>query len=129
MALESLLCQQVCESELPLVIPGLGEIIVPGRVEFIEMPVVSQQVDGLDVLDQVVHREEEHEEETESLEHGEDGKKKKKTKEKMSSLRRADYPPSGKKPKLDPSGTLEAASDLLEKLLDSGSHDKMSTET
>tara|TARA_Y100000996_G_scaffold378686_1_gene331498 strand:- start:80 stop:700 length:621 start_codon:yes stop_codon:yes gene_type:complete len=75
------------------------------------------------------HGEEEHEEETESLEHSEDGKKKKKTKEKMSSLKPADYPPSGKKPKLDPSGTLEAAYDHLDKLLDSGALDKMSTET
>lgn len=85
--------------------------------------------EGMENHGEEEHEEEEHEEETESLEHSEDGKKKKKTKEKMSSLKPADYPPSGKKPKLDPSGTLEAAYDHLDKLLDSGALDKMSTET
>jgi outer membrane murein-binding lipoprotein Lpp len=85
--------------------------------------------EGMENHEEEDHEEEDHEEETESLEHSEDGKKKKKTKEKMSSLKPADYPPSGKKPKLDPSGTLEAAYDHLDKLLDSGAIDKMSTET
>ena len=85
--------------------------------------------EGMENHGEEEHEEEEHEEETESLEHSEDGKKKKKTKEKMSSLKPADYPPSGKKHKLDPSGTLEAAYDHLDKLLDSGALDKMSTET
>lgn len=73
----------------------------------------------------------EDEEVMETFEHNEDDKKKKKkkNKEKMTPLRPADYPPSGKKPKLDPSGTLEAAYDHLDKLLDSGALDKMSTET
>lgn len=79
------------------------------------------------------HEEEEEEDEeeevTETFEHNEDNKKKKKNKEKMTSLKPADYPPSGKKPKLDPSGTLEAAYDHLDKLLDSGALDKMSSET
>jgi len=75
--------------------------------------------------------EDEDEEVMETFEHNEDDKKKKKkkNKEKMTPLRPADYPPSGKKPKLDPSGTLEAAYDHLDKLLDSGALDKMSTET
>lgn len=85
--------------------------------------------EGMENHGEEEHEEEEHEEETELLEHSEDGKKKKKTKEKMSSLKPADYPPSGKKPKLDPSGTLEAAYDHLDKLLDSGALDKMSAET
>tara|TARA_Y100000996_G_scaffold296031_1_gene234316 strand:- start:557 stop:1189 length:633 start_codon:yes stop_codon:yes gene_type:complete len=79
------------------------------------------------------HEEEEEEDEEEEVmetfEHNEDNKKKKKNKEKMTSLKPADYPPSGKKPKLDPSGTLEAAYDHLDKLLDSGALDKMSSET
>ena len=75
--------------------------------------------------------EEDDEEVMETFEHNEDDKKKKKkkNKEKMTPLSSADYPPSGKKPKLDPSGTLEAAYDHLDKLLDSGALDKMSTET
>ena len=65
----------------------------------------------------------------EGMGHAEEEKKKKGKKEGMPSLKPADLPPNGKKPKLDPSGTLEAAYDNLDKLLDSGAIDKMSTET
>jgi hypothetical protein len=65
----------------------------------------------------------------EGMGHEEGEKKKKGKKEGMPSLKPADLPPNGKKPKLDPSGTLEAAYDNLDKLLDSGAIDKMSSET
>jgi len=50
-------------------------------------------------------------------------------KEGMPSLTPGDFPPGGKKPKLDPVGTMEAAYDHLDKLLESGAIDKMSSET
>jgi hypothetical protein len=50
-------------------------------------------------------------------------------KEGMPSLTPGDFPPDGKKPKLDPAGTMEAAYDHLDKLLESGAIDKMSSET
>jgi len=65
----------------------------------------------------------------EGMDHEEGEKKKKGKKEGMPSLKPADVPPNGKKPKLDPAGTLEAAYDNLDKLLDSGAIDKMSSET
>ena len=70
-----------------------------------------------------------HEEDKEGMGHEEGEKKKKGKKEGMPSLKPADVPPNGKKPKLDPAGTLEAAYDNLDKLLDSGAIDKMSSET
>ena len=77
------------------------------------------------------HDDEENDEENdeEGMGHAEGEKKKKGKKEGMPSLKPADLPPNGKKPKLDPSGTLEAAYDNLDKLLDSGAIDKMSSET
>jgi hypothetical protein len=50
-------------------------------------------------------------------------------KEGMPSLAPGDFPPDGKKPKIDPAETMEAAYDHLDKLLDSGAIDKMSSET
>ena len=50
-------------------------------------------------------------------------------KEGMPSLTPGDFPPGGKKPKLDPVGTMEAAYVHLDKLLESGAIDKMSSET
>lgn len=70
-----------------------------------------------------------HEEDKEGMGHEEGEKKKKGKKEGMPSLKPADVPPNGKKPKLDPAGTIEAAYDNLDKLLDSGAIDKMSSET
>jgi len=70
-----------------------------------------------------------HEDDKEGMGHEEGEKKKKGKKEGMPSLKPADLPPNGKKPKLDPAGTLEAAYDNLDKLLDSGAIDKMSSET
>ena len=70
-----------------------------------------------------------HEDDKEGMGHEEGEKKKKGKKEGMPSLKPADVPPNGKKPKLDPAGTLEAAYDNLDKLLDSGAIDKMSSET
>ncbi|MDB4342657.1 hypothetical protein OAA07_00255 [bacterium] len=72
---------------------------------------------------------EEDDEGKEGMDHEEGEKKKKGKKEGMPSLKPADVPPNGKKPKLDPAGTLEAAYDNLDKLLDSGAIDKMSSET
>lgn len=72
---------------------------------------------------------EEDDEGKEGMDHEEGEKKKKDKKEGMPSLKPADVPPNGKKPKLDPAGTLEAAYDNLDKLLDSGAIDKMSSET
>ena len=72
---------------------------------------------------------EEEEDDKEGMGHEEGEKKKKGKKEGMPSLKPADLPPNGKKPKLDPAGTLEAAYDNLDKLLDSGAIDKMSSET
>lgn len=71
----------------------------------------------------------EDDEDKEGMGHEEGEKKKKGKKEGMPSLKPADLPPNGKKPKLDPAGTLEAAYDNLDKLLDSGAIDKMSSET
>ena len=73
--------------------------------------------------------EEDDDEGKEGMDHEEGEKKKKGKKEGMPSLKPADVPPNGKKPKLDPAGTLEAAYDNLDKLLDSGAIDKMSSET
>jgi hypothetical protein len=73
--------------------------------------------------------EDDEEEDKEGMGHEEGEKKKKGKKEGMPSLKPADVPPNGKKPKLDPAGTLEAAYDNLDKLLDSGAIDKMSSET
>lgn len=70
-----------------------------------------------------------HEDDKEGMGHEEGEKKKKGKKEGMPSLKPADVPPNGKKPKLDPAGTIEAAYDNLDKLLDSGAIDKMSSET
>lgn len=70
-----------------------------------------------------------HDEDKEGMGHEEGEKKKNGKKEGMPSLKPADLPPNGKKPKLDPAGTLEAAYDNLDKLLDSGAIDKMSSET
>lgn len=73
--------------------------------------------------------EDDEEEDKEGMGHEEGEKKKKGKKEGMPSLKPADVPPNGKKPKLDPAGTIEAAYDNLDKLLDSGAIDKMSSET
>jgi outer membrane murein-binding lipoprotein Lpp len=73
--------------------------------------------------------EDDDDEDKEGMGHEEGEKKKKGKKEGMPSLKPADVPPNGKKPKLDPAGTLEAAYDNLDKLLDSGAIDKMSSET
>jgi outer membrane murein-binding lipoprotein Lpp len=73
--------------------------------------------------------EDDDDEDKEGMGHEEGEKKNKGKKEGMPSLKPADVPPNGKKPKLDPAGTLEAAYDNLDKLLDSGAIDKMSSET
>tara|TARA_B110000285_G_scaffold186394_1_gene211719 strand:- start:704 stop:1324 length:621 start_codon:yes stop_codon:yes gene_type:complete len=71
-----------------------------------------------------------NDEEEEDEDEGNDKKrKKKKNKEGLPSHTPADYPPGGKKPKIDPAGTMEAAYDHLDKLLDSGAIDKMTSET
>ena len=50
-------------------------------------------------------------------------------KEGLVPLQPADYPPNGKKSKIDSAGTLEAAYDHLDKLLESDAINKMSDET
>tara|TARA_Y100000768_G_C23935705_1_gene662451 strand:+ start:821 stop:1438 length:618 start_codon:yes stop_codon:yes gene_type:complete len=50
-------------------------------------------------------------------------------KEGLKSLSPSDYPPNGKKSKIDTSGTIEAAYDRLDKILDSDAINKMSSET
>ena len=66
-------------------------------------------------------KEEEHEKEKEEEE--------KEEKEGLVPLQPADYPPNGKKSKIDSAGTLEAAYDHLDKLLESDAINKMSDET
>ena len=85
--------------------------------------------EGMESKSDVDEDEDEDDEGKEGMDHEEGEKKKKGKKEGMPSLKPADVPPNGKKPKLDPAGTLEAAYDNLDKLLDSGAIDKMSSET
>ena len=68
-------------------------------------------------------KEGEGEEETEKDEEEEEEK------EGLVPLQPADYPPNGKKSKIDSAGTLEAAYDHLDKLLESDAINKMSDET
>ena len=59
----------------------------------------------------------------------EDEKEKDEEKEGLVPLQPADLPPNGKKSKIDSAGTLEAAYDHLDKLLESDAINKMSDET
>ena len=59
----------------------------------------------------------------------EDDKEEEEEKEGLVPLQPADLPPNGKKSKIDSTGTLEAAYDHLDKLLESDAINKMSDET
>ncbi|MAU36543.1 MAG: hypothetical protein CMD14_04120 [Flavobacteriales bacterium] len=70
-----------------------------------------------------------HKDKKEGEEEKEKDEEEEEEKEGLVPLQPADYPPNGKKSKIDSAGTLEAAYDHLDKLLESDAINKMSDET
>lgn len=64
LALEAFFGEQVGESERPLIVPRLRDLIIPWCIDLVKMAVVAEKINSFYFSSQVVHREEQHQDET-----------------------------------------------------------------